>query len=51
MMALPFFIFFVSLLAILGNRYVLAWRAGLLGIASVVCLFLFHADSPLGLTL
>lgn len=51
MMALPFFLFFASMVAILRDRYVLAWSAGLLGTISTFCLFLLHATSPLGLNL
>ncbi|WP_052654117.1 DUF5993 family protein [Pandoraea oxalativorans] len=49
MMALPFLIFFVSVVAILRDRNVVALYAGGLAIASTLVLFFCHATSALGL--
>lgn len=49
MMALPFLIFFISVVAILRDRCFVALAAGVLGTASAFGLFLLHSTSSLGL--
>lgn len=49
MMALPFLMFFVSVVAILRDRCFVALTAGVLGITSAFVLFILHSTSSLGL--